>query len=195
MVGEGHDGEKHGETQGRQTRGPVGTRTVAGIPIGGLHRFALTVFRRLPRVARVAAVRIIATSHTVGAVCFVEHDGRILVLRQHHRPGWTLPGGLVNRGERADQAVVRELREETGLGIEVDLPIGVVVEPRSRRVDIVFHVAASRAPQVQPGSEAIAAAWLRPDELGEIDEPTATILEVFRRWQTGTAHSGRLLDR
>lgn len=167
----------------------------AGTGIGTLHRWALTGFRRMPRRLRVAAVRVVAPSHTVGAVCFVEHDGRILVLRQHHRPGWTLPGGLVNRGERADEAVVRELREETGLDVEVDLPIGVVVEPRSRRVDVVFHVVSGAAHDVRPGSEAIEAAWLRPDELGAIDEPTATVLDVLRRWREGTAHSGRVLGR
>lgn len=164
----------------------------AGAGIGTLHRWALTGFRRMPRRLRVAAVRVIAPSHTVGAVCFVEHDGRILVLQQRHRTGWTLPGGLVDRGEDAAQAVVRELREETGLDVVVDQPIGCLVEPVSRRVDVVFHVAVDAAVEVVPGSEALRAAWLGLDELGEVDGPTELVLEVFRRRDDAAARVGRL---
>jgi 8-oxo-dGTP diphosphatase len=161
--------------------------------IGRLRRWALTGYRRLPRRVRVAGIRVVAPSHTVGAVCLVEHDGRLLVLRQHHRYGWTLPGGLVNRGEDAEDAVRREVREETGLEVEVGLPIGVVVEPSSRRVDIVFHVSADRAVEVQARSEAVSAQWLAPADLGEVDEPTATALAVLGRWRSADAASGRLL--
>ncbi|WP_280489224.1 NUDIX hydrolase [Nocardia farcinica] len=55
----------------------------------------------------------------VGAI--VEHDGGILLLR---RPGndfmggiWELPSGKVEPGERIDQALAREVEEETGLRI------------------------------------------------------------------------------
>lgn len=159
---------------------------------GPLHRWALAAFGRLPRPVRVVLVRVVAPSHTVGAVCFVEHEGRLLVLRQHHRRGWTLPGGLVDRGETAEQAVVRELQEEVGLTVEVGLPLGVVVEPRTRRVDVVFHVAAPRAFDVRPRSEAIEAAWLPPDALGEVDDPTAAVLDVLARSRRPDARSGRV---
>ena len=55
----------------------------------------------------------------VGAV--VEHDGRVLLLR---RPGndfmggiWELPSGKVEPGEHLDQALAREVEEETGLQV------------------------------------------------------------------------------
>ena len=175
------------------TGGANGERVHAGERIGSLHRWALLAFRRMPRRLRIAVVRVVAPSHTVGAVAIVEHEGRVLVLRQHHRPGWTLPGGLVNRGESGDAAVVRELKEEVGLDVVVDLPVGVVVEPRSRRVDVVFHVTAPEPVEVRAGSEAIEAAWLPLDGLGEVDEPTEKVLDVYRRWRTGEAHSGRVL--
>ena len=194
---DGGDGAAQGRaddgTAGATDGGTDGGRVRSGVRIGTLHRLALVAFRRMPRRLRVAAVRVIAPSHTVGAVAVVEHAGRILVLRQHHRAGWTLPGGLVNRGESGDAAVVRELREEVGLDVEVDLPVGVVVEPRSRRVDVVFHVTAHEPVDVRAGSEAIEAAWLRLDELGEVDEPTQTVLDVYRRWRGGQAHSGRVV--
>jgi 8-oxo-dGTP diphosphatase len=164
-------------------------------PVGPLHRLALRTYRALPRPVRVLATRTIAPGHTVGALCFLERDGRVLMLEQHHRSGWTLPGGLLNRGENAAQAVVREVREETGLDVEVGLPFATLVAPRSRRVDILFHVRVDRPVQVAAHGEAIRAGWLTPDEAGTVDEPTATSFAAWQRWRAGhdAAHVGRLL--
>ena len=159
---------------------------------GLVRRGALRTYRWLPRRLRLMLIRTFAPTFTVGALCFVEDDGRILVLRQRHRVGWTLPGGLLNRGESAEEAVVRELAEETGLAAEVGIPLGVVVEPRARRVDVIYHVRVDAAPDVVPSSEAVHADWLRPDELGTVDEPTAQAFALFARAGRPGAHDGRL---
>jgi 8-oxo-dGTP diphosphatase len=159
---------------------------------GPWRRWALDTYGRLPRRVRLALLRLLAPSHTVGALCFVEHQGRVLLLRQRHRRGWTLPGGLIDRGEDAEQAVVRELREETGLRVQVGVPLGVVVEPRSRRVDVLFHVPVDREPEVAPSSEAIEAAWLTQAEAGRLDEPTAQAFALFHRASRPGAYRGRL---
>jgi ADP-ribose pyrophosphatase YjhB (NUDIX family) len=65
----------------------------------------------------------------VGAI--VRHrDGRILVIQRGQPPAegmWSLPGGRVEAGEGAEDAVVREIREETGLDVTVVREVGTVI--------------------------------------------------------------------
>jgi 8-oxo-dGTP diphosphatase len=159
-----------------------------------VHRWALSAFRRLPRSVRLRLVRTITPNYTIGALCLIEHEGRLLLLRQRHRHGWTLPGGLVDRGETAEQAVRREVLEETGLVVEVGAPIGVVVEPRTRWVDVLFHVPVDAPPLVHPASEAVRAAWLAPDRAGDIDDSTRRAFETFTRAGVDGARVGRLIS-
>src|SRR5690348_15413586 len=105
-----------------------------------VYLLALRIFRRLPAPVRRTLVRAGTPSFTVGAVCLLQRQDRLLMLRQPHRVGWSLPGGLLDRGETAAQAVVREVREEIGLDIEVGRPVTVVVDSPLRRVDVIYRV-------------------------------------------------------
>jgi 8-oxo-dGTP diphosphatase len=158
-----------------------------------LYLFALRVFRRLPAPLRRTAVRLGTPGFTVGAVCLLERDGRLLLLRQPHRQGWSLPGGLLSRGENAAAAVVREVREETGLRIEVGRPVTVVVDSPLRRVDVVFRVQVGGEVGERVGGEATTARWLAPDEVDEMDGPTRQILDAARDVADATGYAGRVL--
>jgi ADP-ribose pyrophosphatase YjhB (NUDIX family) len=155
---------------------------------------ALLAFRRMPAGVRRGLVRAGTPGYTVGAVCLLQHDGRLLFLRQPHREGWSLPGGLLGRGETAEDAVAREVREETGIEIEPGLPSTVKVNPALRRVDVIFHVPVSAPPRVTPGGEAEDARWLHPDDvLDDADGPTLEILELARPSLGGGASVGRVV--
>jgi len=57
----------------------------------------------------------------VGAFVF-DREGRVLLVERAKEPGkglWTVPGGRLERNETLAQAVAREVREETGLIVEV----------------------------------------------------------------------------
>lgn len=64
------------------------------------------------------------------AACIRDEQGRILLVRHNGGDGlWGLPGGALELGERLDEAVVREVREETSLEVEPTVLIGVYSSP------------------------------------------------------------------
>ncbi|HJY99567.1 MAG TPA: NUDIX domain-containing protein, partial [Streptosporangiaceae bacterium] len=67
----------------------------------------------------------------VGAV-ITDSRGRLLLIRRGHEPGaglWSLPGGRIEPGETDAEALVREMREETGLEVEPGPLLGAVQRP------------------------------------------------------------------
>ena len=164
----------------------------------------MTVRPRLPRAARLAAyrafyrlpidwrqrlVRLGTPGYTMGSVVIVRADGdggtdRLLLLRQPPGRGWSLPGGLLGRGERPVDAAARELEEETGVSVTADdLRPGVpnaVVHTRGRWVDMVFEVRVPLDIEFDVDeAEVHEAAWHRVDELPRLTGPTAKLLAHY----------------
>ena len=160
-----------------------------------IHRSLLVVFGRLPRRVRRVIVRTVTPSFTVGAICVIQReDGRIVLIKQRYRSRWGLPGGLAGRGEHPEQAVVREVREEIGLDIELLGEPAVVVEPGVRRVDVVFEArprlsgeAVSDLDVLTPVSpEIVSVDWFPLGALPELQEETTAALEVLARRRAAT---------
>ena len=62
---------------------------------------------------------------TTGALIF-DRAGRLFLMKSHKWEGkWVIPGGHVDLGERIENAVRREVKEETGY----DVPVGALVGP------------------------------------------------------------------
>lgn len=65
----------------------------------------------------------------VGVGAVILHNGKILLEKRKNDPGkgkWSIPGGLVELGERVEETVVREVKEETGLDVEKPEHVDVV---------------------------------------------------------------------
>lgn len=68
------------------------------------------------------------TGYNVGVGGAVVHDGRLLLVRRASRRGrgnWQVPGGFVEPDETIEQAVVREVAEESGVTARVQGVLGV----------------------------------------------------------------------
>lgn len=76
--------------------------------------------------------------YTLGAFAVIRsEDGRVLLSHRRDLDLWNLPGGKINVDELPDAAVIREVREETGLDVEVVRLTGVYGRSDGR-ADVVF---------------------------------------------------------
>lgn len=100
----------------------------------------------------------------------LDEAGRVLLVEHTYLHGWWLPGGGVDKGETAEQALIRELREEAGVE-----PIG---RPRLLSVHanerffpgdhvLVYRVERWRPVEATSHGEILQAGFFGPDDLPE----------------------------
>jgi ADP-ribose pyrophosphatase YjhB (NUDIX family) len=103
-----------------------------------------------------------------------DERGRVLLLRHRLWPpyrAWGLPGGYVNAGERLEDGVVREVREETGLQVEVAGPPVRLASGFRFRVEAYYEAAmVGGRLDLDPG-EILDGRWYGLDELPDAMSP------------------------
>ena len=120
----------------------------------------------------------------------VVHDGKVLMIRQRRPYGvhWELPSGYYEPGESFEEAAVREVREETGVDVEVTALVCTLVWEREqdrRRNVLAFFEALpidpgqELRPQIEEGIESVR--WIDPFLDG--DGVHGLELPVLRRWR------------
>jgi ADP-ribose pyrophosphatase YjhB (NUDIX family) len=108
---------------------------------------------------------------TFGVKCIVEWDGKILLIRNTYgKWGWTFPGGGIKKGESLEDAVRREVKEETGIEI-VDLKNveKFFMTWEYKRDTITVFTAKAASFTIEPQASEIAAAqWFDKQSLPEL---------------------------
>lgn len=115
-----------------------------------------------------------------GAVVF-DAAGRLLLVRRGNAPSrglWCEPSGRCEPGESAEQACVREAREETGLTVRVVRPVGAVRVGRYLIEDFLCEVVGGT---LAAGDDADELRWVTRADLAQL--PLVADLEaVLADW-------------
>ena len=100
---------------------------------------------------------------TADVIIYDEALGVVIIHRANEPVGYALPGGFIEEGEMAECAAVREMREETGLDVELVGLLGVYSEPsrdpRQHTLTSVFVGRARDVDRLQAGDDAASAAF------------------------------------
>ena len=121
----------------------------------------------------------------VGAVV-IDGRGRLLMIKRGHEPGaglWSIPGGRIEPGETDEEALVREMFEETGLAVEVGRLIGRVQRPgpNGTVIDIADYAATVTGGTLRPGDDAADARWVDLADLAWL-EITEGLIQALTDW-------------
>jgi 8-oxo-dGTP diphosphatase len=103
--------------------------------------------------------------------CIVEYQSKIVLIKRKNPPqGWALPGGFVEVEETVEDAVTRELMEETGMKLNELKQFHVYSDPkrdpRFHTVSVIFTAASDSAPKA--GDDAKEAKTFTRDEIKDM---------------------------
>jgi len=116
--------------------------------------------------------------------------GHSVVVIEHQPHGFALPGGFIDKDEQAEDTAVREMREETGLDVELIGLLGVyshpLRDPRQHTLSVVFIGRPRNLGQLRAGDDAKSAAFYLLDRLpAPLVFDHAQILRDFQDVLTG----------
>ena len=126
----------------------------------------------LPGLVQELLIFLLAPKVTLGVAAVVMDDGGRVLLVHHtyRRSPWNLPGGLVERCEQPDAALVRELREELGLDATIGPLLYADNSTQRHHMSLYYRATVSGAPRYN--AELDGHRYVALNELGEfMEEP------------------------
>jgi 8-oxo-dGTP diphosphatase len=134
--------------------------------------------------------RLYPDQPVVGVGAVVLSEGKILLEKRKNEPGrgkWSVPGGLVDLKESPEQAVIREVLEETCLEVEAPRLVDVVSDvslDEAGKVKyhfvIIDYLVTVKHGEVKAASDADALTWVPLDEVEDYNL-TRSFRNFFRR--------------
>jgi mutator protein MutT len=130
-----------------------------------------------------------STGPQLGVGAIVVHDGELLMVRRAHDPAkglWSLPGGRVESGEYIADAIKREVKEETGLDVDVHDLVGifeVMGDAKWKTHYVILDYAAVPVGDTEPraAGDASEARWVPFDQIEKL-ECTPRFVETLTAW-------------
>ena len=134
------------------------------------------------------------TQPVVGVGALIVHEGKLLIVKRGVEPAkgkWSIPGGAVELGERIRDALIREVKEECGLDVEIALetPMDAVDNIiTSKDGHLQYHyvllqfLVRLKGGTLKPASDAVDVKWVPLDEVEKYDL-TKSFRSFFKKHQ------------
>ena len=126
----------------------------------------------------------------IGVGILIRRGEEYLMIKRASEPDkglWSIPGGMVEIGEKAEDAAVREAEEETGLIVEIREDLGVVdkiMRDESGRVKyhfvIIDYLAEPVSGEMHHHDDALDALWVHPRDFRKY-QMSPTLIELLQR--------------
>lgn len=108
--------------------------------------------------------------------CIFNDRGEVLLQRRGDFDKWGFPGGAVELGETPEQAAIREVKEETGLEVEIRRLVGIYTDcdmeypngDKAQSICIVYEFQVVGGELVCDGGETLELKWFSLDEEPEL---------------------------
>ena len=126
--------------------------------------------------------------HQVICSAFIEKDKKFLIVMCPRFKVWRVPGGRAEHGEKLEDTLIREMKEETGItfqnpqfiGFGQDQQFHVKDQKETSRLIMFFHVTTKKEPKLDP-NEAEEYKWVSIEELQKIKNKEGAITDLFNR--------------
>ena len=136
------------------------------------------------------------------AAAITDGHGRLLVLRRRDSGTWTMPGGTLDMGESLAECVVREVREESGLVVQLTGIVGTYSDPQVRvaysdgevrQEFTVVYATRTVGGELRLDEESTEYRWVDLDQVGDLplaDSQRRRLADVGTYLAAGTQHCG-----
>ena len=119
----------------------------------------------------------------VSMIVINEQTGEILLIKQYGRPHFILVAGYVNRGEQLEHAVVREIKEETGMVVShIKFNRTSFFEP-SNTLMCNFTAFVKDASELSPNGEIDSYQWFTPSDARKNIRPDSLAQKFLNAYQ------------
>jgi 8-oxo-dGTP diphosphatase len=127
---------------------------------------------------------------SVGIVMSPDEKQLLMIKRKYPPYGIAFPGGMVNLGETIDEAVIREVREETGVDAETVGILNIMSDPKNDPrwhvviVHFIMETVSLDLPKPKAGDDALDAFWVDIDKIKDLDtiDSCKKTLKHFDDW-------------
>jgi len=132
--------------------------------------------------------------NVAGIVVFDEHGRVLLQNRSKDEAQWGFPGGVMELGESAAEAAIREVREEIGLEVKIESLLGVYTKyfhqypngDKAQPIAVAFTGSITGGELIVDGKETFDLKFFEPDEVPELfNLQHMDILDDIRNQRTG----------